>query len=79
MGEYESHKYNNSIIHLERAISLYFNPIGKFHVMLGKMYYELGDINKSIEHAKKAQLINPNHISTNQLIKLINHPKLFEE
>ena len=77
--EYESHEYRSSIYHLERATSLYFNPIGRFHTMLGIMYYELGDIKKSIKHAKKAKSINPEHLSTEQLIKLINQPELFLE
>ena len=76
---YESGEYRSSIDNLERAISLYLNPIGKFHTMLGVMYHELGEIDKSIEHALKAKEINPEHQSTRQLINLINHPELFQE
>ena len=40
------------------------------------MYYNQGDIKKSIEHAKIALDINPNYKSTNQLYDLINSLQL---
>ena len=54
-----------------------FAPVGKYHILLGKMYYDIGNISKSINHAKKAKIINPDHLSTKQLINLINHPELY--
>ena len=74
--DYESNNYYSSINHLERAVSLYPKSIGKFHIMLGQMYYNQGDIKKSIEHAKIALVVNPNYKSTNQLYDLINSLQL---
>ena len=74
--DYESNNYYSSINHLERAVNLYPKSIGKFHIMLGQMYYNQGDIKKSIEHAKIATAINPNYKSTNQLYDLINSLQL---
>ena len=51
---------------------MYPKPIGRFHLILGQMYFENGDIEKARDHAQKAQYINPNHEAPVELLKKIN-------
>ena len=71
MKHYNLQNYDTSIINLERAIKLYPKKIGKFYVLLGMMYYDLDNIKKAKFYALKAIEINPEHESSNDLLKLI--------
>ena len=71
-SNYKNGNYQEAIINLERAISIYPKSIGKFHIMLSEMYLEQGNKEIALNHAQKAKLINPNHTSPDQLIKIIN-------
>ena len=48
-------------------------PIGRFHMILGQMYFENGDIEKARDHAQKAQYINPNHEAPLDLLNKITN------
>ena len=72
MEKYEKKIYPSAISHLERAVAMYPKPIGRFHLILGKMYLENGQIDKARNHALRAQDINPFHESTEALLSEID-------
>ena len=72
LEQFEKNNYPSAISHLERAVNMYPKPIGRFHVFLGKMYLENGEIGKARDHALKAQHINPHHEAPIELLKEIN-------
>ena len=72
LEQFENHMYSSAIPHLERAVKIYPKPIGHFHLILGQMYMENGEIEKARAHAIKAQNINPNHNAPVELLKKIN-------
>ena len=72
LEQYEKNKYSSAISHLERAIKMYPKPIGRFHLILGQMYMENGEVEKARAHAIRAQNINPNHDAPVELLKKIN-------
>ncbi len=72
LEQYEIKKYSSAISHLERVVKMYPNPIGRFHLILGQMYMENGEIEKARAHAIRAQNINPNHDAPVELLKKIN-------
>jgi polyferredoxin len=74
-AQYEANNYVSSISHLERAVSLYPKSIGRFHLLLGEMYFEQGDRISSFYHAKIAKEINPDHQAPMQLINEIKRLK----
>ena len=63
-----SHDYKVAIKHLNRVVTIYPKPIGRFHVLLGQMYLENGDMEKARDHALKAQNINPDHEAPEELL-----------
>ena len=75
LEQFEKNNYPSAISHLERAVNMYPKPIGRFHVLLGKMYLENGEIGKARDHALKAQNINPHHEAPIELLKEINVSK----
>ena len=77
--EYESTNYEESINHLERVVVLYPKKMIKFHIYLSIMYYRLGDINNSINHAMIAKEINSEHLYIEFLFNFIGHPELYQE
>jgi tetratricopeptide (TPR) repeat protein len=72
LDKFEKNKYSSAISHLERAVKMYPKPIGRFHLILGQMYMENGEIEKARAHAIRAQNINPNHDAPVELLKGIN-------
>ena len=58
--------------HLERAVKMYPKPIGRFHVILGQIYIENGEIEKARNHALIALNINPHHKAPRELLQKIN-------
>ncbi len=72
LEQFEKNKYSLSISHLERAVKMYPKPIGRFHLILGQMYMENGEIEKARAHAIRAQNINPHHEAPVELLKKIN-------
>ena len=66
-------EYPSAILHLERAVKMYPKPIGRFHMILGQMYFENGDIEKARYHAQKSQNINPNHEAPLDLLDKITN------
>ena len=72
LEQYEKNKYSSAISHLERAIKMYPKPIGRFHLILGQMYMENGEVEKARAYAIRAQNINPNHDAPVELLKKIN-------
>ena len=72
LEQYEKNKYSSAISHLERAVKMYPKPIGRFHLILGQMYMENGEIEKARVHALRAQNINPHHDAPVELLKKIN-------
>ena len=72
LEQFEKNKYPSAISHLERAITMYPKPIGRFHVLLGQMYLANGEIEKAKDHALKAQNINPEHEAPTTLLGKIN-------
>jgi len=72
LEQYEKNKYSSAISHLERAVKMYPKPIGRFHLILGQMYLENGEIEKARAHAIRAQNINPHHEAPVELLKKIN-------
>ncbi len=72
LEQYEINKYSSAISHLERAVKMYPKSIGRFHLILGQMYMENGEIEKARAHAIRAQNINPNHEAPVELLKKIN-------
>ena len=70
---YDDGNFNKSISHLERAVKMYPKKIGKFHSLLGIMYFELNDLAKASYYTKKAIQINPDYKSSKELLKLIQN------
>ena len=73
LDQFEKKEYPSAILHLERAVKMYPKPIGRFHLILGQMYFENGDIEKARDHAQKAQYINPNHDAPLDLLNKITN------
>ena len=71
MDQFENHQYSSAIPHLERAVTMYPKPIGRFHLLLSEMYLENEEIKKAREHAVKAQDINPEHEGPSELMRKI--------
>ena len=46
LDQFEKNKYPSAISHLERAIRMYPKPIGRFHILLGQMYIENGELER---------------------------------
>ena len=57
---------------MERVVAIYPKSIGRFHLILGKMYLEEGNLSKAKEHAIRSQTINPLHIGPKELLDLID-------
>ena len=72
LEQYENNKYSSAISHLERAVKMYPKSIGRFHLILGQMYLENGEIDKARDHAIRAQKINPHHEASVELLKKLN-------
>jgi len=72
LKQYEKNKYSSAISHLERVVKIYPKPIGRFHLILGQMYLENGEIDKARVHAIRAQNINPHHEASVELLKKLN-------
>ena len=72
LSQYEKNEYETAILHLERAVKIYPKPIGRFHLILGQMYMENGEIDKARAHAIRAQNINPHHEAPMELLKKMN-------
>ena len=72
LSQYEKNEYETAISHLERAVKMYPNPIGRFHIILGQMYMNHGEIEKARAHAIRAQNINPHHEAPMELLKKMN-------
>ena len=72
LNQFETNNYTSSISHLERAVLLYPKSIGRFHLLLGEMYLSKGDKISSLEHAKIAEIINPDYDGPKQLLKQIH-------
>ena len=72
LEQYEKNKYSSAISHLELAVKMYPKPIGRFHLILGQIYMENGEVEKARAHAIRAQNINPNHDMPVELLKKIN-------
>ncbi len=51
---------------------MYPKPIGRFHMILGQMYIENGELEKARTHALRAQNINPHHAAPMELLQQIN-------
>ena len=72
LENYENHNFKVAIKHLNRVVMMYPKPIGRFHMLLGEMYLENGDINNAKKHAMNAKKINPKHTAPMQLINKID-------
>tara|TARA_Y100000758_G_scaffold126378_1_gene89123 strand:+ start:329 stop:1627 length:1299 start_codon:yes stop_codon:yes gene_type:complete len=72
LDKFEKNIYPSAISHLERAVTMYPKPIGRFHLILGQMYMDMGEIDKARAHALKAQNINPHHEAPEELYEKIN-------
>ena len=70
---YDNGSFSKSIPHLERAVKIHPKKIGKFHSLLGIMYFELNDLEKASFYTKKAIQINPDYNSPKELLKLIEN------
>jgi len=70
---YENQNYAKGISNLERATQFYPKKIGKFHIMLAEMYLNIDNTKEALNHANIAKNINPNHISSNQILDLIKN------
>ncbi len=70
---YENQNYAKGISNLERATQFYPKKIGKFHIMLAEMYLNIDNTKEALNHANIAKSINPNHISSNQILDLIKN------
>ena len=71
LRNYQSGNYHSSIINLERAVNLYPKKIGRYHIILSRMYLESKNFEDALEHAKIAKRINPEHVAPEQLIEII--------
>ena len=76
LDQFENHQYSSAIPHLERAVTMYPKPIGRFHLILAEMYLENGEIENAREHALKAQSINPEHEVPRVLLEKIKIKKM---
>jgi len=72
LEQYEKNKYFSAISHLERAVKMYPKQIGRFHLILGQMYMEIGEVEKARVYAIRAQNINPQHDAPVELLKKLN-------
>ncbi len=72
LEQYGKNKYSSAIAHLERAVKMYPKPIGRFHLILGQMYLENGEIEKARAHAIRVKNINPHHDAPVKLLQKIN-------
>ena len=72
LDQFENHQYSSAIPHLERAVIMYPKPIGRFHLILGEMYLENGEIENAQEHVLKAQAINPEHEVPKKILKKVD-------
>ncbi len=72
LDQFKKNKYPEAISHLERAVTMYPKPIGRYHVLLGQMYLENGEIEQAKAHALKAGNINPDHEAPVKLLHKIN-------
>ena len=73
INSYENKNFGTGINHLEIATTIYPKKVGKFHLMLGDMYYLNGNHEKAMEHALIARKINPNHNGPKEIIEKINN------
>ncbi len=64
----ENGDYHKAVSHLEYAVKMYPKEIGRFHLLLGKSYLEMGETEIARKHAEMANRINPNHESVKQLM-----------
>ncbi len=71
LDQFENHQYSSAITHLERAVTMYPKPIGRFHLRLAEMYLVNGENENAKDHALKAQKINPEHESPKELLERI--------
>ena len=69
---YKNNQYESAIPHLERVVKIYPKSIGRFHVILGRIYLDKGDKKKALVHALQAIKINPTHNSSLDLLNDIN-------
>ena len=69
---YNKKQFDSGIAHLEIATKLYPKKIGKFHLMLGDMYYLVGNNTKALEHAMIAHNINPSYNAPIEIINNLN-------
>ena len=69
---YEKKNYHIAIYHIERVVKIYPKSIGRFHILLGKMYLENGELSKAQYYAQKAQEINPDHNAPKELLDAID-------
>ena len=58
---------------MKRATQIYPKKIGKFHIMLSEMYLDKNNIELALNHANKAKQINPDHISSKQMLRMIKN------
>ena len=72
MMHYNNMHYGLAIPHLQRAVKIYPKSIGKFHLILGHMYLETGNIEAAKFNANKARIINPDHNAPIELLNKIN-------
>ena len=70
--QYEKKNYHIAIYHIERVVKIYPKSIGRFHILLGKMYLENGELSKAQYYAQKAQEINPDHNAPKELLDAID-------
>lgn len=70
--QFEKQNYIVAISHMERVVKIYPKAIGRFHIFLGKMYLESGELSKAEYHAQKAQVINPDHTAPRELLVRID-------
>jgi len=73
LDNFEKNNYPLAISHLERVIKIYPKPIGRFHLILGQMYLESGELDKAKVHVLKAKDINPDHEAPVELLKEIRN------
>ena len=75
MGYYNNNNFQSAIPHLERAVMIYPKQIGRFHLILGEMYFKNGNKSKAEYYAQKALEINSNHEAPYKLLHQINLDK----
>ena len=72
LDQFKKNNYPAAISHLKRAVTMYPKHIGRYHVILGQMYLENGEVEKARVHALKAGNINPEHEAPADLLHKIN-------